>query len=46
MKVGTLPVTKEYFVPQTSPLVIGYQGSIQLVKTGDREVFGVQSRHF
>ncbi len=26
MKVGTLPVSRGYSVPQTSPLVTGYQG--------------------
>ncbi len=36
MKAGTLPVTRGCSVPQTSPLVTGYQGGVQLVKAGDR----------
>ncbi len=44
MKVGTLPVTRGCSVPQTSPLVTGYQEGVhvQLVKADDRG--GVRSQ--
>ncbi len=46
MKVGTLPVTRGCSVPQTSPLLTGYQGGVQLVKIGGRGVFVVKSVQF
>ena len=45
MKVGTLPVTRACSVPETSPLVTGYRGGVQLVKTGGWRVFVVKSEH-
>ena len=43
MKVGTLPVTRARFVPETSPPMIGYWGDVQLIKTGGRGGVSIQN---
>lgn len=40
-----LPVTQACSVPQTIPLVTGYRGFVQVIKTDGRKLFVVKSGH-